>query len=107
MVRKIDRFRPGVLSLLSVYVPISAHQKALTADNITILESAVIEHNLLSASKLYVNISFDELGALLGVSAENAEKFASQMISEVSFSFSKCFPSQVFCKYRNRYRQSN
>ncbi|XP_075260586.1 COP9 signalosome complex subunit 4-like [Convolutriloba macropyga] len=61
---------------------LQAHQKALTADNITILESAVIEHNLLSASKLYVNISFDELGALLGVSAENAEKFASQMISE-------------------------
>lgn len=59
-----------------------AHQKALTSENITILERAVIEHNLLSASKLYVNISFDELGALLGVSAENAEKFASQMISE-------------------------
>ena len=63
----------------------SAHQKALTSENITILERAVIEHNLLSASKLYVNISFDELGALLGVSPENAEKFASQMISEVSF----------------------
>ena len=62
----------------------SAHQKALTADKMTIMESAVIEHNLLSASKLYVNISFDELAALLGVSAENAEKFASQMISEAS-----------------------
>ncbi|XP_063720578.1 COP9 signalosome complex subunit 4-like [Symsagittifera roscoffensis] len=58
------------------------HQKALTADKMTIMESAAIEHNLLSASKLYVNISFDELAALLGVSAENAEKFASQMISE-------------------------
>jgi COP9 signalosome complex subunit 4 len=58
------------------------HQRALTADKLTILDKAVIEHNLLSASKLYNNISFDELGALLAVSPENAEKFASQMISE-------------------------
>jgi COP9 signalosome complex subunit 4 len=27
----------------------------------------MIEHNLLSASKLYTNISFEELGALLGI----------------------------------------
>lgn len=33
----------------------------------TILDRAVIEHNLLSASKLYNNISFDELGALLEI----------------------------------------
>jgi len=33
----------------------------------TILDRAVIEHNLLSASKLYNNISFDELGTLLEI----------------------------------------
>ena len=33
----------------------------------TILERAVIEHNLLAASKLYNNISFEELGALLEI----------------------------------------
>jgi hypothetical protein len=33
----------------------------------TILDRAVIEHNLLSASKLYNNISFEELGALLTI----------------------------------------
>ena len=33
----------------------------------TILDRAVIEHNLLSASKLYNNISFEELGALLEI----------------------------------------
>ncbi|MQM13591.1 hypothetical protein Taro_046519 [Colocasia esculenta] len=27
----------------------------------------MIEHNLLSASKLYTNISFEELGTLLGI----------------------------------------
>ena len=39
-----------------------AHQKALTADGSTILEHAVIEHNLLAASKLYNNITFEGLG---------------------------------------------
>ncbi|XP_067931377.1 uncharacterized protein [Watersipora subatra] len=58
------------------------HQKAMTADGSTILDRAVIEHNLLSASKMYNNISFQELGALLEIPAEKAEKIASQMISE-------------------------
>ena len=34
----------------------------------SILDRAVIEHNILSASKLYNNITFDELGTLLGIS---------------------------------------
>lgn len=33
----------------------------------SILDRAVIEHNLLSASKLYNNITFEELGALLEI----------------------------------------
>lgn len=36
----------------------------------TILDRAVIEHNLLSASKMYNNISFQELGSLLEIPAE-------------------------------------
>ncbi|KAK6170615.1 hypothetical protein SNE40_018970 [Patella caerulea] len=58
------------------------HQKAVTADGSTILDRAVIEHNLLSASKLYINISFDELGSLLEIAPSKAEKIASQMITE-------------------------
>ena len=58
------------------------HQKATNADGQTILDRAAIEHNLLSASKLYNNITFEELGALLEISKEKAEKIASQMISE-------------------------
>jgi COP9 signalosome complex subunit 4 len=46
------------------------------------LERAVIEHNLLSASKLYNNITFEELGALLEIPPIKAEKIASQMITE-------------------------
>lgn len=60
------------------------HQKACTIDGLgsTILDRAVIEHNLLSASKLYNNITFEELGALLEIPPTNAEKIASQMITE-------------------------
>ncbi|VDP38356.1 unnamed protein product [Soboliphyme baturini] len=58
------------------------HQLALTSDGSSLLERAMIEHNMLSASKLYNNISFVELGNLLDISAERAEKIASQMITE-------------------------
>lgn len=58
------------------------HQKAITPDGSTILERAVIEHSMLSASKLYNNISFDELGTLLEIPPRKAEKIASQMITE-------------------------
>jgi COP9 signalosome complex subunit 4 len=58
------------------------HQKARTADGSTLIDRAVIEHNLLAASKLYNNIKFNELGSLCEISAQKAEKIASQMISE-------------------------
>ncbi|KAL1478309.1 hypothetical protein MTO96_035119, partial [Rhipicephalus appendiculatus] len=48
----------------------------------TILDRAVVEHNLLSASKLYNNITFEELGALLEIPSSKAKKIASQMITE-------------------------
>lgn len=58
------------------------HQKATTVDGSTILDRAVFEHNLLSASKLYNNITFVELGALLEIQPDKAERIASQMIAE-------------------------
>merc|ERR1712179_599210 len=61
---------------------LQAHQKALTADGSTILEHAVIEHNLLAASKLYNNITFEGLGALLEIAPNKAERIASRMITE-------------------------
>ena len=48
----------------------------------TVLARAVIEHNLLSASKLYNNIFIPELGTLLGIDPTKAEKVAARMISE-------------------------
>jgi len=58
------------------------HQTAVLADGSTVLDRAVIEHNLLSASKLYNNITFAELGALLDISPEKAEKVAARMMEE-------------------------
>ena len=58
------------------------HQIATLADGSTVLDRAVTEHNLLSASKLYKNISFSELGSLLGIDANKAEKVAARMITE-------------------------
>jgi COP9 signalosome complex subunit 4 len=46
------------------------HQKATTADGSTLIDRAVIEHNLLAASKLYNNIRFNELGALFEIPAD-------------------------------------
>ena len=39
-----------------------------------VLERAVIEHNMLAASKLYNNISFEQLGALLGIDAAKVRR---------------------------------
>jgi len=58
------------------------HQKAIMSGGKTILEQAVIEHNLLAASKVYNNITFDELATLLDVTPDLAEKIGSKMISE-------------------------
>lgn len=58
------------------------HQMAKLPDGTTVLAKAVMQHNLLSASKLYNNISVAELGTLLNVSASKAEALASDMIGE-------------------------
>mmetsp|Transcript_992 Transcript_992/g.1093 ORF Transcript_992/g.1093 Transcript_992/m.1093 type:complete len:405 (+) Transcript_992:155-1369(+) len=58
------------------------HQKALTSDSYTIPEKAVIEHNMLATGRIYDNITFIELGSILRLDAERAEKVAARMISE-------------------------
>lgn len=59
---------------------LAPHQKAVMGDGLTIVERAVIEHNMIAVSKLYNSIFFAELGRLLGVGAERAEKVAAKMI---------------------------
>jgi hypothetical protein len=52
------------------------HQLAVGGDGLTVLDRAVIEHNLAAASKLYNNIELGELGTLL-VRAQRMHSFAS------------------------------
>ncbi|KAI4139841.1 MAG: hypothetical protein LQ340_007963 [Diploschistes diacapsis] len=58
------------------------HQLAHTSDGSTVLAKAVIEHNLFGASKLYSNLSIDELGLLLNLDPEKAEQYAAQMLEQ-------------------------
>ena len=58
------------------------HQLAKTADGSTVLAKAVVEHNLLSTSRLYNNIGVKELGGLLDLDAEKAEQYAAQMLEQ-------------------------
>lgn len=69
---QIEKFRPTLLP----------HQLTSHSDGDTVLDRAVVEHNLLAASRLYTNIRFTELGVLLGISAAKAETTAARMIYE-------------------------
>ncbi|KAI1631677.1 PCI domain-containing protein [Biscogniauxia mediterranea] len=61
---------------------LAPHQLATTADGSTVLAKAVVEHNLLGASRLYSNIGFDALGLLLGLDPSRAEDTTARMIEQ-------------------------
>ncbi|KAI4161470.1 MAG: hypothetical protein LQ342_004873 [Letrouitia transgressa] len=61
---------------------LAPHQLARTADGSTVLAKAVVEHNLLSVSKLYSRIGVNELGNFLGLNAEKAEEYAARMLEQ-------------------------
>lgn len=61
---------------------LAPHQLAKTGDGSTVLAKAVVEHNLLSASRLYNNIGVKELGVLLDLDAEKAEQYAATMLEQ-------------------------
>lgn len=58
------------------------HQLATLPDGTTVLDRAMVQHNLLSASRLYTSITTQQLGGLLGVAPERAEAIAADMVSE-------------------------
>ncbi|KXZ48200.1 hypothetical protein GPECTOR_29g107 [Gonium pectorale] len=58
------------------------HQVATLGAGGTVLDRAVVQHNLAAASRIYSNIGTDQLGGLLGVSAEAAEAIAADMVGE-------------------------
>ena len=61
---------------------LTVHQLAQTSDGSTVLDKAVVEHNLLGASKLYSNLELMELGRLINLDAENAERHAAKMLEQ-------------------------
>ncbi|KAF2970184.1 hypothetical protein GQX73_g3383 [Xylaria multiplex] len=61
---------------------LAPHQLATTSDGSTVLAKAVVEHNLLGASRLYSNIGFEALGVLLGLDASRAEDTTAKMIEQ-------------------------
>merc|ERR1712039_623357 len=58
------------------------HQKALLPDGQTVLTKAVLQHNVLAASRVYKNMRLPDLGLLLDVTPDRAEKIAAKMIAE-------------------------
>uniref|UniRef100_A0A7S4QVJ6 COP9 signalosome complex subunit 4 n=1 Tax=Ditylum brightwellii TaxID=49249 RepID=A0A7S4QVJ6_9STRA len=79
VLRKDDELRKFEESL-------EPHQNIVKGDGLTIVERAVIEHNMVAVSQLYTSIYFSELGQLLGVAADRAEKVAAKMIMDGSLS---------------------
>ncbi|PKS06535.1 hypothetical protein jhhlp_007283 [Lomentospora prolificans] len=69
---EVDKFAKSLLP----------HQLAITTNGSTVLAKAVVEHNLLGASRLYENIGFDALGMLLGLDAVGAEDTTARMIEQ-------------------------
>mgnify|MGYP000183841771 CR=1 FL=1 len=61
----------------SVLMP---HHRAITSEGWTLVQRAVIEHNLLAVSALYRSVTFDNLGKILGIPAKKSEKVAARMI---------------------------
>lgn len=61
---------------------LAPHQLATTSDGSTVLAKAVVEHNLLGASRLYSNIDFAALGVLLGLGPDRAEETTARMIEQ-------------------------
>lgn len=62
--------RPDVKSFEEQLQP---HQKTLSSEGYTVLDKALIEHNIQVISKIYKNISFEELGRFLEIEPNQAE----------------------------------
>ena len=58
------------------------HHKALLSSGRTVLETAMIEHNILAISKVYCNLTFNELGGILDVTSLQAENYLADMVQE-------------------------
>ncbi|VDO39218.1 unnamed protein product [Brugia timori] len=60
---------------------LSLHQR-VTHDGWSLLQRAVIEHNFTAVSKIFANITFEQLAKLLDIDRRQAEKMAWQIIAD-------------------------
>jgi COP9 signalosome complex subunit 4 len=63
---------------------LAEHQKAVMGDGLTIMERAVVEHNMIAVADLYESIYLSELAWILGVTQTKAESIAASMIMDGS-----------------------
>jgi COP9 signalosome complex subunit 4 len=61
---------------------LAEHQKATGPDGQTVLERAMLQHNMLAASRVYKNMRLEDLGRIMEVQPARAEKMAAKMINE-------------------------
>lgn len=84
------------------------HQKAIMSDGLTIFQRALMEHNIVAASRIYSNIYLSSLAELLSISLEKTEKAASKMILEgfLMASIDQVDGILYFEKYGEKYGES-
>ena len=58
------------------------HMNVTGVDGYTVLNRALIEHNIMIISRIYMNITFNELGSFLGIRPEQAEEIVAKMVAE-------------------------
>ena len=54
----------------------------MSQEGYSVLDKALIEHNIEVISKIYKNISFEELGRFLEINPAEAEQIIAQMVIE-------------------------
>ena len=55
-------------------------QNITMSDGYSVLDKALIEHNIVVISRIYMNIRFSELGNFLGIQPDQAEDFVAKMV---------------------------
>jgi COP9 signalosome complex subunit 4 len=68
--------------LAAIRPHLQRHHLARNSQHRTLFDVAVVQHNALSASRLYANVSFTDLGAMLGLDPDEAESVVASMAAE-------------------------
>jgi COP9 signalosome complex subunit 4 len=70
--------------LVQFEASLADYQKAVMGDGLTIMDRAVVEHNMIAVADMYESIYISELAWILGVTPHKAESIAASMIMDAS-----------------------